>query len=184
MNRPYLLKIIGLLCIALAFGISPSHAQQNIKPVTVDPLREALAGRSPFPSTLDTKPLQSLHDRLTSQTKSRCPVDAIITLKNPFQSALPVPEAPVEEIKTPPVKTEPMPLLPPPVSDKGGEPIPIPKPNFRVQGIVWDTDIPQAIVNNEVLSIGDKLSGWTVIEINTQGVKMGIDTKNIYWFSP
>ncbi len=183
MNKRVLLKIFGITLITLAIGSTDTFGSPEIKPATIDPLREALAGRAPFPSTVDMKPLEILYENLSTLDQSRCPVDAIINLKNPFATALPEPERPVEIVKQPPVDVKQQ-LLPPPVSDKGGQPVPVPKPNFQVQGLVWDSDLPEAIVNNEVVSIGDKINGWTVIEINPQGVKMGIDTTNVYWFSP
>ncbi len=183
MNKHILSKLLGVLFLLITVCGSDSFAEPEIiKPITVDPLREALAGRAPFPSTIDMKPLQTFYERLKSLTESRCPVDAIINLKNPFLTALPMPERPIEEVK-PPVDVK-LPMLPPPVSDKGGKPVSIPKPSFKIQGVVWDTDFPQAIVNNEVVSVGDQVSGWTVIEINPQGVQMGIDRTNVYWFAP
>jgi len=183
MNKQPLIKIFGIVLVTLSVGVTDIFGSPETKPVTMDPMREAMAGRAPFPSTIDMKPLESLYEDLTTLSKGRCPVDAITKLKNPFTTALPEPERPVEDIKQPPVDVKQQ-LLPPPVSDKEDQPVSIPKPNFRVQGLVWNSDIPQAIVNNEVITIGDQVNGWTVIEINPQGVKMGIDTTNVYWFSP
>lgn len=183
MNKRASIKIFGIILIALITGSTDIFSSSEIKPVAADPVLEALAGRASFSSTFDTGPLKTLYENFKTLSQSRCPVDAIITLKNPFTVALPEPEKPVENIKQPPVETKKI-FLPPPVSEKGGQSISVPKPNFQVQGLVWGSDLPEAIVNNEVVSVGDKVNGWTVIEINPQGVKMGIDTKNVYWFSP
>lgn len=43
-------------------------------------------------------------------------------------------------------------------------------PVLNVQGIIWGGRIPQAIINNKVVTIGDKIEEARVIGINKEGV--------------
>ncbi len=39
-----------------------------------------------------------------------------------------------------------------------------------LNGIVWDADNPYAIINNDVVKVGDKFGGITVVEITEKNV--------------
>lgn len=41
---------------------------------------------------------------------------------------------------------------------------------FILNGIVWDKDNPYAIINNDVVKIGDKIGDIAVVEINKESV--------------
>lgn len=41
---------------------------------------------------------------------------------------------------------------------------------FILNGIVWDSEIPYAIINDEIVKVGDKLDTATVVEINEKSV--------------
>ena len=43
-------------------------------------------------------------------------------------------------------------------------------PQLTIQGIIWGSNIPQAIINNKVAKVGDILEGAEVTEINKKGV--------------
>lgn len=43
-------------------------------------------------------------------------------------------------------------------------------PQLIVQGIIWGSNLPQAIINNKVVKVGDVLEGAEVIKINKEGV--------------
>jgi hypothetical protein len=43
-------------------------------------------------------------------------------------------------------------------------------PDLKLQGIVWGADRPQAIINNTVLTKGDKILGAQIIDIEKKGV--------------
>lgn len=43
-------------------------------------------------------------------------------------------------------------------------------PQLTIQGIIWGSTLPQAIVNNKVVKVGDILDGAEVTEINKEGV--------------
>ena len=63
----------------------------------------------------------------------------------------------VEEKKEPEKKTEEPETFNPPVS-------------LTVQGLVWGGAVPQAIINNKVVNMGDVIEGAEVIEISKNGV--------------
>ena len=44
-----------------------------------------------------------------------------------------------------------------------------------LNGIVWDKENPYAIINNDVVKIGDKIGDITVVEINEESVVMEED---------
>lgn len=50
-------------------------------------------------------------------------------------------------------------------------PEPIIPPELTVQGIIWQTDRPQAIINNNVVDIGDSILGTKIITINKNSIQ-------------
>ena len=71
-------------------------------------------------------------------------------LRDPFQ--------PPEELE---VKKE---QIPP-------EPVQVePLPSLTIQGIVWGSSLPQAIINNKVVKVGDTIEGVRITDINKNGV--------------
>ncbi len=42
--------------------------------------------------------------------------------------------------------------------------------NIKVTGLIWNTDLPLAIINGKVCKIGDSVAGAKVIDINKKGV--------------
>ncbi len=42
--------------------------------------------------------------------------------------------------------------------------------NIKVTGLIWNTDLPLAIINGKVCKIGDSVGGAKVIDINKKGV--------------
>lgn len=45
-----------------------------------------------------------------------------------------------------------------------------PMPKLVVQGIIWGSSFPQAIINNKVVKVGDTLEGVDIIDISKEGV--------------
>ena len=43
-------------------------------------------------------------------------------------------------------------------------------PELTVQGIIWGSNLPQAIVNNKVVKVGDSLESVDIVAINKEGV--------------
>jgi hypothetical protein len=76
-------------------------------------------------------------------------------LRDPFQSV-----ATSEEKKvTPEGKVD----LMQPGSDLG---------NLKVQGIIWGGRIPQAIINDKVLTVGDTIEGAEILSIDKKGITL------------
>lgn len=46
---------------------------------------------------------------------------------------------------------------------------------FILNGIMWDKDNPYAVINNEVVKLGDKIGDKTVVEINEKNVVLEQD---------
>ena len=72
-------------------------------------------------------------------------------LRDPFQSPFEL-FMPVEEPED----------APPPVV--GG------LPHLEIQGMVWDSSLPQAIINNTVLKAGEVIEGVEILAIRKEGV--------------
>ncbi len=59
-----------------------------------------------------------------------------------------------------------------------------PLPALKIQGIVWGSSIPQAIINNKVLKIGDKIEDVSIVEINREGVVISFEKQKYNLPSP
>lgn len=44
------------------------------------------------------------------------------------------------------------------------------KPTFNVSGLIWNTKNPQAIIDNNIVTTGTKMQGWTIINISKDGI--------------
>ncbi|HOX54764.1 MAG TPA: hypothetical protein PLC32_04890, partial [Candidatus Omnitrophota bacterium] len=44
-------------------------------------------------------------------------------------------------------------------------------PEFVVQGMIWSSDNPQAIIDGQVLRLGDDIKEAKIIDISKEGVK-------------
>lgn len=44
--------------------------------------------------------------------------------------------------------------------------------NLKVQGIIWGGKIPQAIINDEVFSVGDTIEGIEILSIDKNGITL------------
>ena len=51
---------------------------------------------------------------------------------------------------------------------------------MTVKGLVWNTDVPQAIVNDAVVRVGDVVSGMKIISIRQKGVEIVNNGVNVY----
>lgn len=45
-----------------------------------------------------------------------------------------------------------------------------PLPGMNIAGVVWNTDRPQAIINGQIVGIGDTVSGVTMLDIKKTGI--------------
>lgn len=99
-------------------------------------------------------------------------------VKDPFRSQLPEPVVIVNTPVGQPVDDEP--------EDSGGHdpvdpstfvpdvPVVVRGPNidaFVLKGLIWNTDNPQAIVNDKVVKVGDEVNGIKVVAIRQDGVE-------------
>jgi len=48
----------------------------------------------------------------------------------------------------------------------------LPLPALNIQGIVWGGKLPQAIINNQVVKVGDTVEGVRIIDINKKGITL------------
>ena len=97
-----------------------------------------------------------------------------LNFKNPFISVLPLPQIPQkpEVIEHQPVET----------TARAEERIPEPEivaPEFVVSGVIWNTSKPQAILNNQVVAIGDKIEGATILGIDSKNIEIEFNGKHV-----
>ena len=99
----------------------------------------------------------------------------LAALKNPFTSQLPQPEkTAVDETTVFSNRPEPEPVDIPQMIPRDE---PIPKPQFEVNGLVWNTDRPQAIINSNVVEVGDYVGQWEITEIKKEGIAIRFRTQ-------
>ncbi len=104
--------------------------------------------------------------------------EEIEAVPNPFLDQLP-PE-PGKDVVTKGPPPTPLPELtkenpttvskPPPTVSAETKPMEMVVPNFTINGLVWDTDRPQAIVNNNVVGIGDEVEHFLITNITSAGI--------------
>ncbi len=100
-------------------------------------------------------------------------------IKNPFNPKIPAekkitPLSPVQKKETPAPKEQ---------SSEGSsnadEKRSTTPPKFLITGLIWNTNRPQAIVNNRVVNIGDSVSDATIIAINKTGIDIMFQGTNL-----
>ncbi len=101
----------------------------------------------------------------------------LLKVKNPFKSSLPKIEEIIEikpkptkinigetrssrRSKVRPVKTEAKPIKAPIIK----------APDVIVSGLIWNSDLPQAIINESIVTIGDKIDNFKIVEIHKDGI--------------
>ena len=87
------------------------------------------------------------------------------SFKNPFTSLLPKPEPEVTK-ETAGAFEEPAPDI---------AQIPsaiIQPPQLQINGLVWNSDRPQAIINNDIVTIGDVVAEAKILDITRNGVRI------------
>ena len=109
----------------------------------------------------------------------------LISVENPFKSQLPEIEKPKIEMpdKPKPPKTSedkdptkpklPKPIVAPPVVKER------PLPHIMINGIIWNSDRPQAIINGRIVDIGDTISEIRIIGIRKTGIDGLFDGRNV-----
>jgi hypothetical protein len=117
--------------------------------------------------------MQSVQQSTPSKSEglSTSAINSTRPVRNPFIPSLPKINQ-GEEIK-PAVPTRPsienIRPRPQDPKTKGAQTV---RPNFRIQGLVWNTDRPQAIINDQVFNIGDTIDSWTITAIEKAGISV------------
>ena len=166
---PFLLVYPGL-----TFGQEPQGVLSQLDKV-----------RSLFGSTKNAldETLQRVENQKDAEKAQRLGISPQVmkelnALGNPFAPQLPRPpepeeESPPEEIPDLP-REEPAPMEPAPLKE---EHVFFSRDAFELSGLIWDSDRPQAILNGQIVNIGDRLDQWTVLHIDKQGVEVGQKNK-------
>jgi hypothetical protein len=47
----------------------------------------------------------------------------------------------------------------------------VPLPPVNVTGVIWNSDRPQAIINDHIVNVGDTISGIKITEINKTSIE-------------
>ncbi len=125
---------------------------------------------------------QQMYQKLTQGTSAAMPDMPIAAegILNPFISKIPQPEnpAPMPEDKDQQRFAIPQNITAP----KGAEPPPM--PNYKISGLVWNTQKPQAILDNTIVTIGDNLKGWTIVDISKEGILIEFTDQTQYFIEP
>ncbi len=50
---------------------------------------------------------------------------------------------------------------------------------FVVKGLIWNTDMPQAIINDKILKVGDFINGVKIVAIQSKGVELSNSGINV-----
>jgi len=109
----------------------------------------------------------------------------LITVENPFKSQLP-------KIEKPKIEMPDKPKLPKPSEDKDPTKPKLPEliatpplikerplPNVTINGIIWNSDRPQAIINGRIIDIGDTISEIQITGIRKTGIDGLFDGRNV-----
>lgn len=56
----------------------------------------------------------------------------------------------------------------------------LPLPVLRIEGLVWNTSMPQAIVNGKVVKMGDVIEGVKIVKIDKEGILIEFHGENVF----
>ena len=164
MNRHILIVLIVFLC-----GLFPSatYGQETDKNI-FDKIKN-------FGKTLQEKnTLDNMLKKAKKTSGTPSEVNILNSIRSPFE-----PQIPKEKIV--PVTPQPKPIPKPKVMPQPKQPdIPkpeVPLPSFQVNGLVWNTERPQAILDSQVINVGDTIKGCTVINIDKNGVLLNFQDR-------
>jgi hypothetical protein len=169
------MKTSIIIGFCLIFWVSKSFAQESM----IDSIKQ-LKNHAEKTTVLD----DLLSTAKTQEQAPPAPNDMdkktqkiVSELKNPF-----VPQLPVKETPPPPKPPEPPPAQvivetpqPTPTPEPEYTPPPPEKPNLKISGLVWNTVKPQAILNGQIVTIGDVVEEWQVTSISKDGVEIQKD---------
>jgi hypothetical protein len=153
MRRTYRGIFYGAMIALLFAAASPCYSQEAFKKGMNDVQRIESA-------------VASSGQRVPIITRPKLVYDAG-ELKDPFDDFLPK------------VKPKPSSRMP----GVGTEMPAVPLPSFSVQGLIWGGSMPQAVIDGQVLKVGDTIQDAEIVEINKDGVKL-LYNKKIYKLGP
>jgi len=55
----------------------------------------------------------------------------------------------------------------------------LPLPKLAIEGMIWNTNMPQAIVNGHVVRIGDTTEGVRIVKIEKQGITIDYNGESV-----
>ena len=158
LEKSLVLGLLGIFAVTLVtgplkhLGLMGQSATAAVAPAGGMPGQTAGLGQEP--SSASSSPT-------TSQTSEVQPVAALYSageLRDPFESQLPKPPAPVvAETAGASDSAEAAPAIPPP-------------PALHVTGLLWGGPAPQAIVDGQVYGVDDLVAGEKIIAIDHHGV--------------
>ncbi len=105
----------------------------------------------------------------------------LIFVENPFKSQLPeIKEPKIEMPDKPPTNTtdDPSPkppkpiVIPPEIKEK-------PLPNITINGIIWNSERPQAIINGKIVDVGDTIAEIYITAIRKTGIDGRFDGRSV-----
>ncbi len=170
---------LSLICLTIALANSTQLLFAQEVPLIPTPIKDFIARppRDILKENLSEANEQipqsnnaiSQSEKKTTAANSKKEDDIFI---NPF-----VPQIPQETKTTPFVNTQQPGTTPNVVAET------VPAPQFNVSGVVWHSKKLQAIVNGEIVTIGDRVSNWVVSEITKDGVHMTFEQQSL-WVKP
>ncbi|MFA5116291.1 MAG: hypothetical protein WC486_03315 [Candidatus Omnitrophota bacterium] len=69
------------------------------------------------------------------------------------------------------------------ISGIGTEQQAAPLPSFTVQGLIWGGSLPQAVIDDQVVKVGDVIQDAEIVEISKEGIKV-LYNKKIHKLAP
>jgi hypothetical protein len=155
--RLFWIIIIGMLLIA------PGAAAQD--PAAMDPEEKVFwveleKVKDPFESPIK-KP------KVAEPVKP--PVPVVAKPVEPVKLVPPPPKPQPSPTPTPPRLSLPAPVLPQ-VDEKAAMALLL--NGVKINGIIWSADMPQAIINDRVLKVGDEVQGAKILSIKKDGVEV------------
>ncbi len=133
-------------------------------------------------SAEENQPVKQPASQLASP-KKEIPSD-LDSIKDPFVPKLPLepkmkPQSNQQNLNESSMNISP-PVSPvPPQSVSLAPAVEIRPPLITISGLVWNTDRPQAIVNNEIVGIGDKINEWSIVAISEEGIEISYLDKRV-----
>ena len=162
------MKALFFTFLFFIWGVSPTDAGQA----------SSNASKMEDPSSS-----AGIKDRGSQEDRSDDEMPDILTVRDPFLPQLPktqimktAVEADLRTRHNKPDKVEPRPVTEVPKPKES----PVVLPVLRVQGIIWGTDKPEAIINDHVVGVGESILKAKVQTIYKDGIDILMDGKRFH----